>query len=132
MDPITLILSALAAGAAAALQETVGQAVKDAYAGLKALIVRKFADKPPAKTALDEYEKEPEVWKKPLEQALNETGANQDEKIIQAAQKLMELVDPRQAAAGKYIVQISGNVQGLVQGDNAKVEMHFEDPPKDK
>jgi hypothetical protein len=132
MDPITLILSALAAGAAAALQETVGQAVKDAYAGLKALIVRGFSDKPPAKTALDEYEKEPEVWKKPLEQALNETGASQDEKIIQAAQKLMELVDPKQAAAGKYIVQISGNVQGLVQGDNAKVEMHFNEPPKDK
>lgn len=130
MDPLTLILGALAAGASAALQETVGQAVKDAYAGLKALIVRRFGDKPPAKTALDEYEKQPEVWKKPLEQALQDSGANQDEKIIAAAQQVMTLVDPKQAAAGKYNVQITGNVQGLVQGDHAKVTMNFNDPPK--
>ena len=34
MDPIALILSALTAGAVAALQETVGTAIKDAYKGL--------------------------------------------------------------------------------------------------
>ena len=42
MEPISLILAALAAGAAAAAKDTAGTAVKDAYEGLKALIKKKF------------------------------------------------------------------------------------------
>ena len=36
MDPVTLIVTALAAGAASALQDGASAAVKDAYARLKA------------------------------------------------------------------------------------------------
>jgi hypothetical protein len=43
MDPLTSLVTALAAGAAAALQSTVEQGVKDGYAALKALIQRKYA-----------------------------------------------------------------------------------------
>ena len=42
MDPLTSLVTALAAGAAAALQSTVEQAVKDAYATLKTLIQRNY------------------------------------------------------------------------------------------
>ena len=38
MEPISLILAALVAGATAATKDTAGAAVKDAYEGLKALI----------------------------------------------------------------------------------------------
>ena len=38
MDPITLIVTALAAGAALGVQDTASAMVKDAYAGLKALV----------------------------------------------------------------------------------------------
>ena len=38
MDPITIIVTALALGAAAGLKPTAEQAVKVAYAGLKKLI----------------------------------------------------------------------------------------------
>jgi hypothetical protein len=38
MDPISLILAALGAGALAAAKDTAGTAVKDAYQGLKTLI----------------------------------------------------------------------------------------------
>lgn len=44
MDPITMIVSAIALGAAAGLKPTAEQAVKDAYAGLKALIQLKYAN----------------------------------------------------------------------------------------
>ena len=37
MDPVALLVTALAAGAASALQDGVSAAVKDAYARLKAL-----------------------------------------------------------------------------------------------
>ena len=44
MDPITIIMTAIVAGAAAALSKEIGaQAVKEAYTGLKTLITRKFS-----------------------------------------------------------------------------------------
>jgi hypothetical protein len=42
MDSLTSIVTALAAGAAAALQLTAEQVVKDSYAALKGLIQRKY------------------------------------------------------------------------------------------
>jgi hypothetical protein len=38
MDPVTLIVPALVAGAASAAQDTASNAVKDAYSGIKALL----------------------------------------------------------------------------------------------
>ena len=124
MDPITLIVTAIIAGTAAAAQETVGTAIKDAYNGLKALIQKRFEGKPAAQTALVESEKKPEVWKAPLTDALQETQADKDEAILKAAQRLLELVRPEESKAGKYIITI-GSAQGTVIGDHAKVEQHF-------
>lgn len=132
MDPITLILMALAAGAATGVKDAAGAAVKDSYNGLKTLIQRKFAGKPSAELALTEHEKKPDIWKAPLEEALKETGTDQDQEIIAAAQKLMTLVQPQQAALGKYNVQITGNVQGFAQGDFQHVNMHFGNEPNNK
>jgi hypothetical protein len=42
MDPLTSLVTTLAAGAAAALPSTVEQAVKDGYAALKGLIARQY------------------------------------------------------------------------------------------
>jgi hypothetical protein len=42
MDPLTSLVTALAAGAGSALQSTVEQVVKDTYAALKGLIQRKY------------------------------------------------------------------------------------------
>jgi hypothetical protein len=42
MDPLTSLVTALAASAAAALQSTVEQGVKGSYAALKGLIQRKY------------------------------------------------------------------------------------------
>ena len=43
MDPISLILAALGAGAIAATKDTAATAVKDVYQGLKTLIKQRFA-----------------------------------------------------------------------------------------
>ena len=112
MDPIILILTALTAGATASLKDTANQAVKDAYDGLKTLIKKRFVGKHDAEMALAQHEKKPEVWKAPLEEGLKETGVDRDQEIIAAAQQLMKLIQPQQAAMGKYNVQITGNVQG--------------------
>jgi hypothetical protein len=124
MEPTSLILAALAAGAAAAAQDTASQAIKDAYAGLKSLVQKCFADKPEAEITLAQHEKKPDVWKEPLKDALTETGADKDEEIIRQAQQVMKLVNPQQASQGKYNIQI-GEGKGIVIGDNAQVTQNF-------
>src|SRR5687767_10368675 len=71
MDPVAMILTALAGGAAAAAQETASQAVKDAYAGLKALVQRKLQPGDPgAATVVAQFEKDSETWEKPMLKSL--------------------------------------------------------------
>jgi hypothetical protein len=52
MDPVTLIVTALAAGAAPALQDGASAAVKDANARLKALVTKRFANRPKGELVL--------------------------------------------------------------------------------
>lgn len=132
MDAITLILAALNAGVTAGTQVAASEAIKDAYHGLKERIQRRFAGKSSAELALDEHENDPETWEAPLRKALVQADADKDQGIIQAAQNVMTLIRPQQAALGKYNVQITGNVQGYAQGDNQQVTMNFGDDPKEK
>ena len=43
MEPVSLIVAALAAGAVAGAENTATEAVKDAYAGLKGLVRRRVS-----------------------------------------------------------------------------------------
>jgi hypothetical protein len=124
MDPTTtLILAALAFGA----REVSKEAIKDSYKSLKELIQRKFAGNQAGETALAFYEEDPQAGEGPLKQLLGQIGANSDEEIFKAAQTLITHVNPQQATSGKYNVQITGRVQGYVQGDHANVTMNFTD-----
>jgi hypothetical protein len=125
MDPVSLIVAALAAGVSTALKDTAGEAVKDAYNGLKSLLKRKFGDKTAAQVAIEKHAESPEVWEKPLEEEIKQSGVAEDEEVVRSAQKLMELVDPAGAQTGKYNVTISGG-KGILVGDDANVEMTFE------
>ena len=126
MDPVSLIVAALAAGASAALKDTAGEAVKDAYAGLKSLLKRKLGDKQAAQIAIDKHEEAPEVWEKPLEAELKESGVADDEEIVAAAQQMMKLTDPEGSQSGKYNVVISGG-QGATVGDHNVVHQTYGD-----
>ena len=133
IDPVSLILTALAAGAGIIGQEAVSEVTKDAYQKLKALIQHRLADKPQAEIILQKHEENPEIWKEPLRQELIDIQASQDNEIIRAAQQLMTIINPQQAGMGKFNVQITGDVQGFVQGDNTQVTMNFNestDKPK--
>lgn len=127
MDPITLIVSALTAGAIAAVQETAGTAIKDAYQGLVALIKQRFAKDPEAKMVLDNHAKKPETWEKPLEDTIRNSGIAGDPQVLQAAQELVKLLKDTKPAS-KYNVSIAGNVQNMVQGDHAQVTINSSNP----
>lgn len=124
MEPVSLIVTALTAGAAVALKDTASQAVKDAYGGLKTLIQKRFAGQPEAEMALAQIEKKPEVWAAPLQDALAESGLDKDEEILKQAQQVLKLVQPQQASQGKYNINI-GQAKGTVIGDNANVTQTF-------
>jgi hypothetical protein len=126
LDPVTLITSALLGGASAGLKDTVTQSVKDAYAGLKALIHQRFLGRNEAEVALAQLEVKPEVWAPALREELAQTGADRDEDILQAARHLMALLDPAGSATGKYRIQFAGPVQGVVIGDGARVTQTFQ------
>ena len=131
MEPVALVFGALAAGAAAAARDTASQAVKDAYAGLKFLIRKRFAEKktPEGEMALAKYEEKPAVWEAPLKDALVETEAHRAAEILKAAEALklaLEQTSDGRAAVSRYILNIKDSEVGVI-GDGARVgKIRFE------
>jgi hypothetical protein len=117
MDPVTVIVTALTAGAASALQDGASAAVKDAYAQLKALVKVRFAGRPKGELVLAEYEAAPQTWEAPLAAELSAADAERDADLLAAAQVLMSLVDEEGTRSGKYLVTVHDS-QGVQVGDH--------------
>jgi len=128
MDPITLIVTALAAGAAMGITDSTSSAMKEAYAWLKALAKKRLAGRPDAEVLLARHEKAPETWQGPLMAELTVAAANHDRDLVVAAQALMNLVDSAGASAGKYTVDVRG-AQGVQIGDQNRQDNVFRAPP---
>jgi hypothetical protein len=148
VDPISIIALALVAGAAASAKDVAARAVKDGYAGLKALVIRKFGGKGGGQAALEQVEQEPDSqpWQGALKDALSRAGVDKDEEVLKQAQALVELLKQHEAqtvatysatvtgsgaiaqgpgavAAGERGVAIGGRVTGspIITGDNNTV-----------
>jgi hypothetical protein len=128
MDPITLIVTALAAGAASGTADAASAAVKDAYASLKALVAKRLSGRAGGELVLSRHEEVPEVWRAPLAAELADAGADGDLELVRAARALMTLADEAGARAGKYTVDVRG-AQGVQVGDHARQENVFHVPP---
>jgi hypothetical protein len=113
MDPVTLIVTALAAGsgegALEALDDDVKDAIRAAYAALRGLVRNRVCDQPGAELVLAQYEDDPGTWETPLAKMLHDTGGAVDANLLAVAHALLELVDAAGAAEGKYDVTISGS-----------------------
>lgn len=96
MNPITILMTALALGAAAGVQDTAEQAVKDAYAGLKALIQRKYPG-----VDVDQLEEDPtsEARKAALKEELATTEVAADAEVLEQAQQVLEAAQQSGEAA---------------------------------
>lgn len=110
VDPVTLIVAALIAGAIKGADGVAEQGTKDAYAGLKSLVKKCFGSRPAADMVLDEHAKDPDTYQIPLEKHLLESGAAQDAAVLEAARKLLAMTDPEGTRAGIYNVQNTGSV----------------------
>ncbi len=120
MEASSVIVAALLAGAAAAAKDTASQALKDAYSGLKTLIQRRFKGNKSAELALEESVKGPDTWEKPLAKSMSEHGLQEDQEVIDLANRLREIVETEApATASKYDIHIQG-AENLAIGDNAR------------
>ncbi|MGH3276233.1 MAG: hypothetical protein ACRDNZ_18140, partial [Streptosporangiaceae bacterium] len=116
MDPVSLVLNALASGASQGVAASASDAVESAYAKLKQLVSAKLSGNGSAEVALAEHAADPETWQVPLAKALAVAEVSGDHLIIEAAQRLMALLDQAGAAQGKYQVDLQG-AQGVQVGD---------------
>lgn len=126
MDPVSLIIAAITAGAAAALKDTASAAIKDAYSGLRLLVKRRLGGGATADAEVEGVERQPRPDASPLKAQLEAAGAADDAELLRAARALLEKVDPEGTRAGKYNVTVTGG-KGVVVGDNATVTMNFGD-----
>jgi len=100
MDPIGVIVSALASGAAAGLKPTAEKAIKDAYAGLKSMIQRKYS-----RVDLLPIENKPESQSKreSVAEDLVDAGATGDQELLDLAKVLIDAVARHDKATATVI-----------------------------
>lgn len=108
MDPVMLILTALAAGAAATAGDTASGPVQDAYAGLAAQLRTRLAGREDGEQLLARYERAPQAWQGQLAAELAAAGAGSDEGLVTAAQAVMSVADAPGWRAGKYTTEADG------------------------
>jgi tetratricopeptide (TPR) repeat protein len=129
-DPITTAISvALAVGAQSGLTQTSTTVITDAYAQLKALLIKKFGQQSKVVQAVELVEAKPasEARKAMLAEEVAIVKADQDSEVQATAMHLLALVQPQQAGLGKYTVQNYGPVQGQIIGDHGVITQHFGD-----
>ena len=111
MEPISILLSALALGAQA-LRPAAEQAVKDAYSALKRVVIDRFgASEPKLEQVLAEHAEDPGTYRKSAEKVLKAVCADRDQEVIDLAAALLKhLEDAQPGITGGLVGQI--NAQG--------------------
>jgi len=127
MDPVSLIVAALAAGAVQGVGSAAGTAVTDAYQALKGRVRELLSGREAGEVALQRHEAAPDVWREPLKAELAAVSADRDLDLIQAARVLLDLADQQGARAGKYTVDVSRG-QGVQVGDHGTQHNEFGAP----
>jgi hypothetical protein len=94
VDPVSMIVGALTAGASSGVSDAASQAVKDAYSVLKSLLVSKMGPGSAGHVALDQHERNPDAYARPLGNAIKSSGADRDAAILAAARRVLEAREP--------------------------------------
>jgi hypothetical protein len=134
MDPIT---AAILAALPALASDMVKSGVKDAYEGLKAVILRKWGEAAPISKAISAIEEDPssKAQAAVLEEKVAAVKASDDAEVAQALRQLVEQMKTHRIG-GEAVARIQFNmsggvVQGVAGGENVQTgSMTFGAPPK--
>jgi len=118
VEPVTLVVTALAAGAAAGLSGAASAMVTDAYQGLKGLVLDRLrgGEVPDADLLVDRVA-DP-AGRDALTAQLSRVEV--DEPTVAAAEHLLELLKDK----GKFVVDAS-QAKGIIVGDHAQQHNTF-------
>ena len=116
MDPVTLIVGALATGTAAGVGATANQAVADAYASLKAAVAARFVGRPQAEEALEAHLADPASHDTALAVHLREVGADRDPRIVALAEELVRVLESSGLRRAEGSIDLR-HAQGVQLGD---------------
>jgi hypothetical protein len=136
MDPIT---TAILAVLPALASDLVKSSVKDAYAGLKAIIRRKWGDASPVAKSVDALEANPKSkgQAEVLAEHVAAINATADAEVMQALAKLVEQLK-KEGIGGTDVAPIAvnisgGTVQGVVGAQKVSIDtINFGAPPTGK
>ncbi|MEU6064997.1 MULTISPECIES: hypothetical protein [Streptomyces] len=123
MEPVSLIVAALAAGAAAGVSDAAKESVVAAYRQLREAVRARLAGRPDGRLILERFEEQPDTWERPLRAELAASGVDAEEALIALARRVLAEAgrDDRQGA--KYQTHFHGRVGNAVVGDSAHVDM---------
>jgi hypothetical protein len=107
LDPITLIVTALAQGAAKAATDV----VPDAYKGFRELLRKRFVGKPAAEMVLEEHASDPQTYEAPLRKQLEQAALAEDSEVLALALQLLEQLGAPTAAPA---IEIGRGAKGII------------------
>ncbi len=99
VDPVSLLVNSLAAGAAAGMKPTAARAITDAYAAVKRLV----KDRHGVDVAPLERNPASEAKRQSVAEDLRETKAGHDEELLEAARQLVAAVREHDQAAASVV-----------------------------
>ncbi len=114
MDALSIILTALITGAAAAAEDLAGHALRDAYHALRNLIIQKLGGASKVEAAIDAVEQRPqsEGRKAILREQLKAASADIDATVIEQAEAFLRLLKEGGWISGSFY-------QAIVTGSGA-------------
>lgn len=111
MDPVSVIVTALATGAAAGLGGTAKDAITDGYAALKTFLKNRYGS---VRVAKLEEEPASKANQQMVEMDLQNAGARNDEELLRLAQSVVKLILER---APDTVQAVGLSIEGLEAGE---------------
>jgi len=118
MDPLTLIVTAIVAGAALGAKDIANKAVHDAYASLKHLVIRKYGDTADIVDAIARVETNPDSKGRQiaLQEDLQAAGVDQNSKVLKKAKAVHKACKKAGPQAVTYYNAVLTGSGAIAQG----------------
>ncbi|WP_157978730.1 hypothetical protein [Nocardia aurea] len=117
MDPLTVIITALIAGAAAGGQDAASATVREVYQAIRRRVSR-GGDDPDVRTALEANEATPGGNVAALEAAIARIGGANDSELQTLAAQLLSALPHSEADRARHLVDLRHAQVAVQSGDN--------------